>query len=181
MIEQKDSELVKQSLKGDKKAFEILVERYQIQIFNVALRMTNNYADSEDITQSVFIKAYEKLNMYRPRYKFFSWIYRIAINETLNYLNQQKRIQNLNQNIISKQKTPEESYENIELNEKIQDALMSIGTQYQILIILKHFQNFSYKEITYILDLPEKKVKSRLYTARRLLRDALAEKGILSG
>jgi len=140
--------------------------------------MTKNYEDAEDITQSVFVKAYEKLNTFQSRYKFFSWIYRIAVNETLNYLNQNKRIKGLNQNFVSKEKTPDESYEETELNEKLQDALMNIDPEYQILIVLKHFQDCSYKEIAYIVNIPEKRVKSRLFTARQLLKDVLITKGI---
>lgn len=179
MKETKDSELVKQCLRGKLEAFEELVDRYQKPIFNCAYRMTNNYDDAEDITQSVFIKAYEKLKMYRTKYKFFSWIYRIAVNETLNYLNQKKRVETLDPNLISEEKTPEELYDTMEMNKKLQNALMDIGLDYQILIVLKHFQNFSYREIAYILDIPENKVKSRLFSARQMLRGVLISKGFV--
>jgi len=178
MIEHDDRECVSQCLAGNTGAFEVLVERYYKQVFNIAYRMTNNNNDSEDITQTVFIKVYEKLDMYNPKYKFFSWIYRIAVNETLNHLTQNNRIEGLNRDYISQDKTPEESYEEMELSDKLQDALMCLGLEYKSLIVLKHFQYLSYREIAFILDIPEKKVKSRLFTARHLLRDVLSERGI---
>lgn len=179
MIEPQDSELVHQCLNGNTNAFETLVEKYQKPIFNIAYRMTNNYDDAEDITQSVFVKAYEKLGMYNSKYKFFSWIYRMAMNETLNHLNQHRRIEALNKDYVSKDKTPEESYDETEMSEEVQDALTNIGFEYQGLIVLRHFQHFSYRDIAYILDIPEKKVKSRLFSARQMLREILSQKGIM--
>ena len=178
MIEHDDNELVRQCLAGNPQAFEVLVEKYQKPIFNVAYRMTHNYEDAEDITQSVFVKAYEKLRSFRPSYKFFSWIYRIAVNETLNVLQQSKRTEEINSEYSASEKTPDESYAETELQEKLQEALMGLSMEYQVLILLKHFQHFSYREIAYIMDIPEKKVKSRLFTARQLLRDILMRRGI---
>src|SRR5437763_1685892 len=86
MSEQDDEVLVRQCMAGDHGAFEVLVEKYQGPLFNLALRMTQEYADAEDITQTAFLKAYESLSSYKPGRKFFSWLYRIAVNETLNFL-----------------------------------------------------------------------------------------------
>ena len=84
MIDDEDRSLVCRTLAGDRRAFEQIVERYQKVIYNVALRMRSRAEDAEDITQSVFLKAYESLGTYKPRYKFFSWIYRIAVHEASN-------------------------------------------------------------------------------------------------
>ena len=177
MVEREDNELVRRCLAGNSEAFEVLVEKYQKPIFNVAYRMCRNYDDAEDITQTVFVKTYEQLNRFRPQYKFFSWIYRIAVNETINYLKRNKPAEALDPNLASESETPEESLQKTRASEALQDALMDIGMDYQVLIILKHLQNFSYEEIAYILDLPEKKVKSRLFTARQLLKEALTTRG----
>lgn len=177
--EHDDAALVRECLAGNTKAFEALVDKYQKVIFNVAYRMINNYDDAEDITQSVFIKVYEKLNIFNPKFKFFSWLYRMAVNESLNYLNQKKRTEILNaDSIVSKEKTPEEIYTELELSEKIQDALMELDPDHRILIVLRHFQDCSYKEMSYILDIPEKTVKSRLFTARQLLKTVLIGKRV---
>jgi len=174
-----DASLVKKCLRGDLKAFELLVDKYQKSIFNAALRICNDFDSAEDISQAAFVKAYEKLESYDPKYKFFSWIYRIVLNEALNFMNRGKKFMNLEENIISKEKTPDQVFEENELNEQIGDALMQIEPDYRILIELKHFQNCSYGEIGYILDIPVKTVKSRLYTARQVLGKVLIKTGLI--
>jgi len=178
MIEKDDTALVKQCLQGNTQSFELIVDKYQKTIFNVALRLCNDYDDAADITQSVFIKAYEKLKSYNPKYKFFSWIYRMVINESLNFVNQKKRLQNLDEDIIAKNNSPDKVYDHSELQKQIQEALMTLEPNYRILVILKHYQNNSYAEISNLLGVPEKTVKSRLYIARQQLGKILIEKGI---
>lgn len=180
MTEPDDMILVRQCLQGNTKAFEAIVDKYQKTIFNVALRMTNDEQDAEDIAQSVFMKAFEKLETFNPHYKFFSWLYRMAVNESLNLINQRKCFQELDESFVSKEKTPEESYEQNEMTQNIEIALMHLAPEQRALIVLKHFQDLSYKEISYILDVPEKTVKSRLFTARHLLKDILLKKGLVT-
>ncbi|MFQ5824372.1 MAG: RNA polymerase sigma factor [bacterium] len=179
MTEQDDFKLVRECLEGNPKAFELIIDKYQKPIFNIALRLINDYEDAQDITQSVFIKAFENLDTFNPKYKFFSWIYRIVVNESINFLNQRKHLEKLDKNFISKEKTPEEHYYEIEMCERVQDALMDLQIYYRTVIILRHFEDLSYREISYILDTPEKTVKSRLFTARQLLRNILLKKGIV--
>ncbi len=178
MNETDDITLVKKCIQGNVKAFEVLVDKYQKPIFNAALRICNDFDNAEDISQAAFVKAFEKLESYNPKYKFFSWIYRIVINEALNLLHQGKNLLELDENIISKQETSDQVYEQTELSEKIRDAIMHIEPDYRILIELRHFQNCSYSEIGYIMSIPEKTVKSRLYTARKALGKILIKTGI---
>ncbi|MFQ5650622.1 MAG: RNA polymerase sigma factor [bacterium] len=178
MTEVDDYLEVKKCLDGDSNAFENLIDKYQKAVFNAALRMVRDLDDAEDITQAVFLKAYEKLRTFNPKFKFYSWIYRIAINESLNFIEKHKNFEGLDAAMTSKEKTPEEHYEDIELSEKIQDALMGLNIHYRAVIILRHFEQLSYKEMSYVLDLPEKTVKSRLFTARQLLSEILMNKGI---
>jgi RNA polymerase sigma-70 factor (ECF subfamily) len=178
MINDDDAGLVKKCLQGDVKSFEVLVDKYQKPIFNVALRMCNDYDSAEDISQAAFVKAYNNLNSFNPKYKFFSWICRIVINEGLNFLKQKKKLLELDENIISTEITPDQVFEQMELSHKIRNALMEIEPNYRILIELRHFQNCSYSEMGDILNIPEKKVKSRLYTARQVLGKVLIKIGI---
>jgi RNA polymerase sigma-70 factor (ECF subfamily) len=173
-----DAALVKNCLQGDLKAFEVLVDKYQKSVFNAALRICNDFDSAEDISQAAFIKAYNKLESFNPKYKFFSWIYRIVINEALNFLHQKKNLLELDENIISIENSPDQVYEQTEISVKIRDALMQIEPNYRILIELRHFQNCSYSEIGNILNIPEKTVKSRLYTARQVLGKVLIQIGI---
>jgi len=178
MIDTKDKILVQKCLDGNTESFGVLVEKYQETVFNVAYRICGEYDDAADITQSAFVKAYENLIKYNPKYKFFSWIYRIVLNESINFINQTKKLDELNENIVSQEKTPEQVYQQVEIEKKIQDALMMLEPDFRILIVLRHFQNCSYNEIAYILDISEKKVKSRMYTARQILGQKLIKMGL---
>ena len=177
--EPNDKELVERCLQGSEKAFETLVDRYQKVVFNVAYRMLDDYDAAEDITQTVFIKGFEKMRSFNPKYRFFSWLYRIAVNETLNYINQRKRLVELSPNIVSDRKSPEREYREAELSRKMEEALMELDPKYRIVLVLKHFRECSYQEMSVALQIPEKKVKSRLFTARQLLRLVLVERGIV--
>ncbi len=174
-----DKELVRECLSGSNQAFEMLVDKYQKIIFNVAYRMVGDGDDAEDITQTVFIKAYERLDSYNQKFKFFSWLYRIAVNETLNFLKSSKRFEGLDSEMMTTEKNPEQKCLDSELGSRIQAALLELEPQHRILILLKHFQNCSYHEISESLSLPVNKVKSRLYTARQTLKDILIQKGSL--
>ncbi len=180
MNEMDDAGLVNKCLQGNLQAFETLVDRYQKVIFNLAYRICNNYSDSEDITQNVFIKVYENLKKYNDQYKFFSWLYRIAVNETLNMVKFKKNIDKLNDQYPAQQPSPDDQYQQTETDQLIQDALMSLKAEYRLVLILKHFQNFSYQDIAQVLNISEKKVKSRLFTARQLLGQLLTIKGIIN-
>jgi RNA polymerase sigma-70 factor (ECF subfamily) len=178
MQELDDQDLVRRSLKGDQKAFESLLDRYEKPIYNLALRMVNDVDDAADLTQTVFIKAYEKLGTYNERFKFFSWLYKIAVNTALNFLEQQKRHDLLGDKDVSEGHIVEEQFEASERVQKLEDAILQLEPEYRIVIVLKHFHDLSYDEIGRILDIPEKTVKSRLFTARGLLRKILLGFGL---
>ena len=179
MVEETDNKFVQNCLKGDVNAFGILVERYQQPIFNTVYRMVHDRDEAEELTQRAFVKAYENLESFNLRQKFFSWLYRIAINETLNYLKQRKRLEPLQNGMITRNKNPEEEYRSLELTENLRTALETLDPALQILIVLKHFQGFSYQEISGFLGIPQKTIKSRLYTARQQLKEALEKLGYL--
>lgn len=177
-MEHNDNLIVRKCLNGDTEVFSSIIDKYQKPIFNVAYRMVHNYDDAEDIAQSVFIKTYENLRSFNPKYKFFSWIYRTAINESINYLNKQSKKETLDEYHHIKGKTVEEYFDNIEISERIDNALQLLEINYRTVIVLKHFMDFSYREMGEILDIPEKTVKSRLFTARQILKDLLIQNKI---
>jgi RNA polymerase sigma-70 factor (ECF subfamily) len=180
MDEDKDKLAIEQCLAGNTGAFKMLVDKYEKVIFNVAYRMTSDYDASDDIAQAVFVKAFESLKSYDARFRFFSWLYRMAINESLNYLKQTRQKGELSPTLASNDKSPDESYMEAELHQKIQDALMALDPDSRVLLVLRHYGGCSYTELAEILGIQEKKVKSRLFTARHLLRDVLAKRGIIS-
>lgn len=155
-----------------------MLARYEKPVYNAAYRMLNSPDDARDVTQTVFLKVFEKLDQYDPHYRFFSWIYRIALNESINCLNKQSRLDALDREPLSEMATPEEETDQDQRSHALQAALMTIKPEYRTVIILKHFLECSYAEIGQILDISEKKVKSRLYTGRQLLKDRLDKRGI---
>jgi RNA polymerase sigma-70 factor (ECF subfamily) len=177
MIEQDDLGFVERCLSGDNKAFEAIVEKYQKPVFNAVFRIVNDYDDSEDVTQAAFVKAYEKLRSFNRKYKFFSWLYRIAVNESINFVNSRKNLEELSESVMSNEKTPDETLDGIDSSERIRDALLDLKLEYRTVVVLKHFQNLSYQEISYIIDVPEKTVKARLFAARERLKGILLRKG----
>jgi RNA polymerase sigma-70 factor (ECF subfamily) len=178
MKQEDDSVLVRQCLDGDQKAFEELVERYQRPVFNLAFRFTLDREDAEDIAQSVFVKAYEKLKTFDPKYRFFSWLYKIAVNESINFLHRKRDFDRFDESLHSQQRADEPVYHDPSVSSTIDNALLELKPEYRIVVILNHFQDLSYREIGYILNLRENTVKSRLFSARRKLKTLLAKKGI---
>jgi len=159
---------------GDRGAFEALLVEYEKPVFNAAFRMLNNRDDARDVTQTVFLKVFENFAQFDPSRRFFSWIYRITLNESINWLGKENRLEPLLYDTADEGKGPDEELESTRLAAKVQAALMTINTDYRTVVILKHFLGCSYVEISDVLEIPEKTVKSRLYTARQQLKDALS-------
>ena len=178
MDNESDQALLERYRRGDRTAFTELVVRYQRPLYNAAFWVLRSAEDANDITQIVFLKVAEQLDEYDPQYKFFSWIYRIAVNESLNLLRRNKREEALDDEIDlpgSERSNPESQFGEAEVARRIRSALMSLPTNDRIVLSLRHFSECSYQEIGQILDLDEKTVKSRLFEARHRLRDLLKD------
>jgi RNA polymerase sigma-70 factor (ECF subfamily) len=134
-----DTRLIERCIKGDRKAFETLLIQYEKPVFNAAYRMLNSKEDASDVTQTVFLKVYESLDSFDPSRRFFSWVYRIALNESINVLGKQKRLEPLQHEPADDGKSPEQEVASAELSAEIQAALMTVKTDYRTVVILKHF------------------------------------------
>jgi RNA polymerase sigma-70 factor, ECF subfamily len=172
-MDQQDRALVEQCLENHQDAAAALVDRYQQRLFNVALRMLGNVQDAEDVTQTVFFNVFHKLRTYDPRYKFFSWIYRMTVNESLNTLKRRKPTVTLEDDldILAPGAAPDRA----EVEDRVGKALMGLTPDDRAVVVLRHFASFSYQEIADVLEVPVQTVKSRLFTARERLRLALSE------
>ena len=173
-----DRVLVARYRNGDREAFAELVVRYQRPIYNAAFWVLRKAEDANDVTQDVFLKVAERLDDYDPEYKFFSWIYRIAVNEALNLLRRNGREEALEDEIdipAGESSNPERRAGEAELAKRIQGALMHMATNDRLVLTLRHFSECSYQEIAEILDVDEKTVKSRLFEARNRLRRLLQD------
>jgi RNA polymerase sigma-70 factor (ECF subfamily) len=174
-----DAELVRRCRRGDQDACYALLSEYEKPVFNVAFRMLHDVDDAQDVTQTVFMKVFENLDRYDPSHRFFSWIYRIAINESINLAQQRSRQRPLEGHEPSQAAGPEDACGRAEVGAAIESVLMTIKDEYRTVLVLRHFADLTYEEIGVVIDLPVKTVKSRLFTARRLLRDGLLERGHL--
>lgn len=169
-----DIGIIRQCMHGNTDAFCSIVEKYQNLLFHVIYRMIGDRDDAADILQNVFIKAFEKLHMYNPRKNFRFWIHRIAVNESINFIHHRHRLINvIEERVIAIDDTPDVLLQKTELVDTIEKALLRLNTEHRILIILKHFGELSYRDISEILGISEKTVKSRLYSARQQLRKIL--------
>lgn len=173
-----DAILVQRCLNGNNGAFESLIDRYQGPIFNLALRVTGDYDSARDVAQTAFIKVYESLGLFDKQRGFFSWLYKIAVNEAINFNKKERRRKELAINTAVETQSPEAIYELNELSKTIWSAIDQLQLKYRVIIMLKYFGYLSYNDISFVLDIPEKKVKSRLYTARNLLHDLLRDRGV---
>ena len=173
-----DQALVEGCRNGDRAAFAALVVRYQQPIYNAAYRVLGNAEDAADIAQAVFLKVAERLQEYDPRFKFFSWLYRIAINESLNLLRRNGREEPLDEEMDipgADSANPEWQLGEAQVSRRVQGALMRMRAEDRVMIALRHFSECSYREIAAILELDERTVKSRLYEARSRLRGLLQD------
>lgn len=176
VADEEDRELVQRCLKGELDAASDLVDRYQRRLFNVAFRMLGNVQDAEDVTQTVFGNAFLSLERYDGRYRFFSWIYRMAVNESLNAIKRRKRMVGLDGQgeLAAPNATSDQA---AEAEERVGKALRDLKPDDRAVVILRHFVSFSYEEIAEVLEVPVRTVKSRLFTARERLRLALLAQG----
>jgi RNA polymerase sigma-70 factor, ECF subfamily len=145
----------------------------------VALRMLRNPEDARDVAQTVFLKVFEHLTDYDPQFRLYSWIYRIALNESINVLGRRRRFEPLVGDELDEALGPDDELAGAQMSREIQSALMKIKPEYRSVIVLRHFLDCSYQDIGEILELPEKTVKSRLFAARQLLGDVLRQDGIV--
>lgn len=173
-----DQVLLERFRGGDHAAFSELVVRYQRPIYNAAFWLLRNAEDANDIAQVVFLRVAERAEEYNPKYKFFSWIYRIAVNESLNFLRRDGREEPLDDEVElpgADSANPEWRLGEAQQAARIKAALLRLSTNDRMVIALRHFSECSYEEIGQILDLDAKTVKSRLFEARHRLRELLRD------
>ena len=169
-----DLALVARCRAGDTRAFEPIVERYQRVLYTVALRMLGNTEEANDVAQNAFVKAFQKLDSFDPNRRFFSWIYRILVNECLNVRRDQRPLEPISPDLAeSSGRSPADLFENAERRRRVQAAILELPADYREVVVLRHFADLSYEQIGETLDLPAKTVKSRLHTARTRLAEML--------
>jgi RNA polymerase sigma-70 factor (ECF subfamily) len=173
-----DLTLLQRYRAGDSAAFRQLVVRYERPIYNAAFWVLRSAEDARDVAQIVFMRVAERSDEYDPRYKFFSWIYRIAVNESLNLLRRGEREEPLDEGVDypdSDDADPQWQLHEAQRSRQLREALMKMSATDRTVLTLRHFSELSYREIGEVLDLDEKTVKSRLFEARQRLKSMLPE------
>lgn len=180
-----DEQLVALTLQGEQAAFNILVERYQKQVFSLAYRLHQDYDEARDLAQEAFIRIYQQLPSFDQKRKFFPWMYRVAQNVCINVLrNLPKESLTLEEQYEreagGQDGNPELIIEDRELAEDLARILREMPEQYRAPILLKYMEGLSYREISERLDLPESTIETRLFRGRKYLRDILNKRKVLS-
>jgi RNA polymerase sigma-70 factor (ECF subfamily) len=157
-----------------------LVRQLEKPVYNAAYRMLGNPDEAADVTQTTFLKVFENIDRFDANRPLFSWTYRIAINEAIDQLKRLKRAEPIKESTPSSDPTPQDRTATLQLSDEIQATLMELQEDYRAVIVLRYFGECSYQDISVILRLPEKTVKSRLFSARQQMKHKLQEHGVSS-
>ncbi|MGB0445072.1 MAG: RNA polymerase sigma factor RpoE [Porticoccaceae bacterium] len=176
-----DHQLVARVQKGDKRAFDLLVLKYQFRLQAIVSRFIRDTDEVADVTQEAFIKAYRALPKFRGDSQFYTWLYRIAINTAKNYLvSKNRRPANTDIDIgdaeqfadndkLIDETSPENSMMTEELAQVIKDSLNQLTEDLRTALTLREFEGMSYEEIAAIMDCPVGTVRSRIFRAREFI------------
>ena len=178
--------LVQRAKAGDVEAFEELVRRYDRNVFRIAQHITQNREDAEDVLQDAFLKAYENLEQFQGHSKFYTWLVRIAVNESLMKLRKRRtgKTVSIDEDIQTEEgsmpreiadwsPTPEQLYGQSELADILKKTIQGLPTGFRTVFVLRDVEGLSTEETAEMLNLSVPAVKSRLLRARLQLRERL--------
>lgn len=181
-----DALLVERAQKGETKAFELLVSKYQRRLTRLLSRFIKNQNDIDDVAQETFIKAFRALPTFRGECAFYTWLYRIAINTAKNYLTSSDRRLLLTGDVADEDgasldaaelvpdlNTPEAELMKKEMAKIINDAVSSLNDDLKRAITLREMEGLSYEEIAEVMDCPIGTVRSRIFRAREVIAERL--------
>lgn len=180
-----DTVLVERAIAGDRASFGELVRRHQDRLFHTAVRMLDNAEDAADVVQDAFLNAYVSLRAFKGDSRFFTWLYRIAVNSAISMKRRQRVALNADGPLVgavapepidaSESSRPGHAVERAEEIERLQAALSRLTPEHRVVLVLKEIDGQKYEEIADILQVPIGTIRSRLHRARLELRDKLAE------
>lgn len=189
--EEDETRLVERAQQGDRQAFQELVENYQRKVYGVCIGMLKDPADSQDVSQEVFIKVYRYLDNFNFDSSFYTWLYRITVNKCIDFIRKQKRKREVDYDDSIQRDDevegddellpsrlgihPDEVYGRKELREKMLEALETLTEKHRTILVLREVEGLSYSEMAEVLDISEGTVMSRLYHARRYFQEAVEE------
>lgn len=188
VVDPSDRDLVVRARARDMAAYDELIRRYQRKIYQLVYNMTSNREDAEDLTQDVFVKAYSALEHFKGDSSFYTWVYRIAVNRTINYLKKRKRnaalsLDDMDQAVerdpdyveLRSRESPVRDATLSELQKKLNEALQTLSEKHRTVVVLHDIQGIQHDEIGRMLGCSEGTVRSRLFYARQELQKQLTE------
>ena len=180
--------LVKRARQGDLGAYDELVRRYQERIYATVYHMTSNHEDANDLAQEAFIKGFQALKSFKGGSSFYTWVYRIAVNKTINFLKQRRNKSQISLNDLDfnaehdpdlvaliSEKTPRREINLNELQERLNVAMQKLSQPHRLVVTLHDVQGLSHEEIAEIMDCNIGTVRSRLFYARQQLQAYLSD------
>jgi RNA polymerase sigma-70 factor (ECF subfamily) len=183
-----DTELVLKAQDGDVRAFDELVERYHDRIYNLTYNMTSNREDAEDLTQEIFVKAFKALPRFKGKSSFYTWLYRIAINKTINYRKKRNRNRPISLDQFDQEIKTDETYHDLtakgsplrninltELQQKLNAAMQTLSEKHRAVLVMHDMQGIPHDEIAKVVGVSSGTIRSRLFYARRQMQTELAE------
>lgn len=179
-----ENDIIIEVQKGKTENFSMLVDMYKNKVFALAYKFTNDYNEAQDLSQEIFIKVFKHIHGFRFECSFSTWIYKIATNKCIDYRRKNKigalsfneEYNNkiaLDNESKSVDKSPEEIIITDEGHREVHKIIHDLPDIYKTVVVMYHINESSYKEIAQTLDIPEKTVETRLYRARRLLKEKL--------
>ncbi|HXG48798.1 MAG TPA: sigma-70 family RNA polymerase sigma factor [Methylomirabilota bacterium] len=179
---------VRRAQAGDADAYDKLVRRYQERIYSTIYHMTSNHEDANDLAQETFVKGYQALHSFKGDSSFYTWLYRIAVNKTINFLKQRKNKAFLSLNDLDLQaehdpdlvalvceRTPRRAAALAELQERLNAAMQKLSETHRMVVVLHDIQGLPHEEIGAIMDCNVGTVRSRLFYARQQLQAHLSD------
>lgn len=182
--------LVERARAQDLDAYNELVQRYQRKIYALVYNMTSSREDAEDLVQDVFVKAYQAISHFKGDSQFYTWVYRIAVNRTINFLKKRKRISTGKMSLddmdgaierdpdyvdLSSRSSPVRDMAISELQQKLNAALQTLSENHRTVVVMHDIQGIPHDEIAKIVGTSTGTVRSRLFYARQQLQKELAE------
>ncbi len=187
-MERSDRELVQQAGRGDKEAFQELVERYQRKILSVAIGMMQNREDALELTQETFVKAYENLSRFKGESSFYTWLYRIVVNLAIDQRRKDRRHpttslqdrvgggEDLEANLPDQRlNDPYQQAQSQEIGERLRQAINELTPDHKAVILLREVEGLSYEDISRVMQCSKGTVMSRLHYARKKLQSKLRD------
>ncbi len=183
-----DLVLVQRAQEGELAAYDELIRRYQERIYSTIYHMTSNHEDAGDLTQETFIKGFSALKSFKGDSSFYTWVYRIAVNKTINYIKARKNKSHLSLNDLDfnaehhpdmvsliSDKTPRREAGLSELQEKLTAAMQKLSPVHRLVVALHDVQGLPHEEIATIMDCNIGTVRSRLFYARQQMQAFLSD------